>query len=211
MRLYSFFRSSASWRVRIALHLKGLDYDFTGVHLRKDGGQQKMADFKAVNPQGLVPALVDGDVVLNQSLAILEYLDETHPDPPFLFGDAQMRARIRSAALVIACDIHPLNNLRVLQYLGQEMGQDEAARNEWYQHWVQLSFDGLEKMIDGSEGFCFGGVVSLADICLVPQVGNAQRFNVGLSAYPKILSINENLLKLSAFADTAPEKQPDVE
>ncbi len=211
MRLYSFFRSSASWRVRIALHLKGLDYDFTSVHLRKDGGQQKAADFKAVNPQGLVPVLVDGDVVLSQSLAILEYLDETHSNTPFLFGDAAMRARIRSAALVIACEIHPLNKLHVLQYLGQEMGQDEAARNVWYSHWVQLSFEGLEQMIDGSGGFCFGSVVSLADICLVPQVYNAERFNVDLTSYPKICSINEHLLTLPAFADTAPEKQPDVE
>jgi maleylacetoacetate isomerase len=211
MHLYSFFRSSASWRVRIALHLKGLEYDFTSVHLRKDGGQQNAAKFKALNPQGLVPALEDGDVVLNQSLAMLEYLDEKHPRPPLLFGDAPMRARIRAAAQVIACEIHPLNNLRVLQYLGQELGLDEDARNQWYAHWVKVNFDGLEQMIEGSGQFCFGGAVSLADICLVPQVFNAERFNVDLSSYPKIASINAFLLTMPAFAETAPDKQPDVE
>lgn len=211
MKLYSFFRSSASWRVRIALALKGLAHDFEGVHLRRDGGKQNSPAFKAMNPQKLVPVLEDNGEALIQSLSIIEYLDETHPEPPLLAHDPVLRAHIRAASQIIACDIHPLNNLRVLLYLENELGQDEAARTRWYRHWVMAGFEALEDMVSGEGGFCFDGRVTLADLCLTPQVFNAERFGADLSAYPKLAGINGHLLTLPAFADTAPGKQPDAE
>lgn len=211
MKLYSFFRSSAAWRVRIALALKGLDYDFESVHLRKDGGGQNKPAYKAMNPQGLVPVLEADGKHLIQSMAIIEYLDEVHPEPALLHGDAAGRAHIRAIAQIIACEIHPLNNLRILQYLGGRLGHDEDVRTEWYHHWVKSGFDGIEPMIAGDQKFCCGDQPSLADICLIPQVFNAERFGFDLSPYPKIKAVNDAALALPAFSATAPGKQPDAE
>lgn len=213
MELYTYFRSSAAYRVRIALNLKGLKADYCYVHLVKDGGQQHKAEYLAVNPQGLVPVLVDNSHVLTQSLAIIEYLDETHPPPPLLPKDALGRAHVRALAQVVACDIHPVNNQRILKYLEKELGADEAARNRWYRHWIIEGFDALEKLLnsDSATGkFCHGGQPTVADICLVPQVFNAKRFSVDLAPYPAIRRINDYCLTLKAFADAAPEKQVDA-
>ena len=213
MELYTYFRSSAAYRVRIALNLKGLKADYRYVHLVKDGGQQHKAEYLAVNPQGLVPVLVDNSHVLTQSLAIIEYLDETHPPPPLLPKDALGRAHVRALAQVVACDIHPVNNQRILKYLEKELGADEAARNRWYRHWIIEGFDALEKLLnsDSATGkFCHGGQPTVADICLVPQVFNAKRFSVDLAPYPAIRRINDYCLTLKAFADAAPEKQVDA-
>lgn len=213
MELYTYFRSSAAYRVRIALNLKGLQADYRYVHLVKDGGQQHKPEYLAVNPQGLVPALVDHAQVLTQSLAIIEYLDETHPQPPLLPKDALGRARVRALAQVVACDIHPVNNQRILKYLEKELGADEAARNKWYQHWIIEGFNALEKLLSGNPGtgkFCHGNQPTIADICLVPQVFNAKRFSVDLAPYPTIARINEHCLVLQAFADAAPGKQIDA-
>lgn len=211
MKLYGYFRSSAAYRVRIALNLKGLDADQESIHLQK--GVQRMPDYLAVNPQGLLPALVDGDQVILQSLAICEYLDELHPDPPFLPQDPAGRARVRSLAQVSACDIHPLNNLRVLNYLTDQLGQSEEVKNRWYQHWIAEGFRGLEGLLTdhpGTGAYCHGDGVTLADICLVPQVFNARRFDCDLAPYPTVVRIADALDKLPAFAAAAPEKQPDA-
>ena len=213
MELYTYFRSSAAYRVRIALNLKGLRADYRYVHLVKDGGQQHQPEYRAVNPQGLVPALVDKDHVLTQSLAIIEYLEELHPNPRLLPEDSPGRARVRSLAQIVACDIHPLNNSRVLKYLEKELIADEAARKSWYQHWVVEGFTALEKLLAGNPAtgeFCHGNQPTVADICLVPQVFNARRFAVELSPYPTIRRINEHCLTIKAFADAAPEKQADA-
>ncbi|MBI2241109.1 MAG: maleylacetoacetate isomerase [Magnetospirillum gryphiswaldense] len=214
MRLYTYFRSSAAYRVRIALNLKGLDYDAVPVHLVKEGGQQKKPEYLALNPQGLVPALeVDGQV-LTQSLAIMEYLDETHPNPPLLPADALGRAKVRAIAQAIACDIHPVNNLRVLQYLGGRLGLDRAAKDDWYRHWVQTGLAAVEAMLSGGSGtgaFCHGDRPGLADCCLIPQVFNARRFDCDLSAMPTILGICQRAEALPAFAQAAPSAQPDFE
>ena len=212
MELYTYFRSSAAYRVRIALNLKGLKADYRYVHLVKDGGQQHKVGYLAVNPQGLVPALVDNGQVLTQSLAIIEYLDETHPQPPLLPKDSLGRARARALAQVVACDIHPVNNQRILKYLERELGVNEAARNQWYRHWITEGFDALEKLLTDNSAtgrFCHGGQPTLADICLVPQVFNAKRFSVDLVPYPAIRRINDYCLTLEAFADAAPDKQVD--
>lgn len=214
MRLYTYFRSSAAYRVRIALNLKGLEYDAVPVHLVKDGGQHKTAEYLALNPQGLVPVLqVDGQV-LTQSLAIIEYVDETHPSPPLLPADALGRARVRAIAQAVACDIHPVNNLRVLQYLGGRLGLDQAAKDEWYRHWVQTGLQAVESLLaqDSRTGaFCHGDQPGLADCCLVPQVFNAKRFNCDLSALPTIMAITQRCESLAAFAQAAPANQPDFE
>jgi maleylacetoacetate isomerase len=213
MELYTYFRSSAAYRVRITLNLKGLKADYRYVHLVKDGGQQHKPEYLAVNPQGLVPALVDNGQVLTQSLAIIEYLDETYPQPPLLPKDALGRARVRALAQVIACDIHPLNNSRILKYLEKELGVDETVRNIWYRHWIIEGFGALEKLLAGNPytgKFCHGDQPMLADVCLVPQVFNARRFSVDLALYPNISHINDNCLMLKAFADAAPEKQADA-
>ncbi|HYH22978.1 MAG TPA: maleylacetoacetate isomerase [Azospirillum sp.] len=212
MKLYGYFRSSAAYRVRIALNLKGLQAEQASVHLRK--GEQKQPPFAALNPQKFVPVLVDGDTALTQSLAIVEYLEEVHPQPPLLPTDPAGRARVRALALAIACDIHPLNNLRVLNYLRSPLGQDEEARNTWYRHWVAEGFDALEAMLanDPATGrFCHGDAPTLADVCLVPQVANAERFDCDLAPYPTIRRIAEAARALPAFAAAAPEKQPDAE
>lgn len=208
--LYGYFRSSAAYRVRIALNLKGLAYRQVPVSLVK--AEQRSADFLTLNPQGLVPALQDGDVLLTQSLAICEYLDDAYPDAVQLLpADPVLRARVRAFAQAIACDIHPVNNLRILNYLKTELGQDEAARNSWYRHWVQEGFAALEQQLAAGAGqYCFGDNVTLADVCLLPQVFNAQRFNVDMAPYPRLAAIAENLAVLSAFADAHPSSQPDA-
>ena len=214
MQLYSYFRSSAAYRVRIALNLKGLSYEYVPVHLLKDGGQQLAPAYRKVNPNALVPTLVDGDLTLGQSLAIIEYLDETHPEPALLPSDAAGRARVRAIALTLACDIHPLNNLRVLKYLKHDLKVDEAAKNGWYRHWIDVGLGGLEQMLAGSDEagrFCHGDTPTLADLCLVPQMFNARRFGCDLSAFPTLVRIDAACQELKAFQDAAPERQPDAE
>ncbi len=213
MELYTYFRSSAAYRVRIALNLKGLKADYRYVHLVKDGGQQHKPEYLALNPQGLVPALVDHGQVLTQSLAIIEYLEETHLQPPLLPKDAPGRARVRALAQVVACDIHPLNNSRLLKYLERELHADEAARNTWYRYWVVEGFTALEKLLAGNSRtgkFCHGDQPTLADICLVPQVFNAKRFETDLAPFPTIRRIHDHCLTLKAFTDAAPEQQADA-
>jgi maleylacetoacetate isomerase len=211
MILYDYFRSSAAYRVRIALNLKGLKAARRSVHLRK--GDQRGAEYRAVNVQGLVPTLDLGGVRLTQSLAIIEYLDEKYPEPPLVPRNAEDRAFARAIALSIACDIHPLNNLRILQYLGKELGVDEPKRDEWYRHWVKEGFDALEKqLVDrGSGTYALGSQPTIADVFIVPQVANAVRLKVPMDAYPRIAAINGACLKLQAFADARPEVQPDAE
>lgn len=214
MKLYTYFRSSAAYRVRIALNLKGLPYEAVPVHLLRNGGEQRQADYLALNPAGLVPALEDGGALLTQSLAIIEYLDETHPQPPLLPGDALGRARIRALAQAIACDIHPINNLRVLQYLSRELGASEEQKTAWYRHWVEEGLAAVEAMLahaPRSGRFCFGDTPTLADICLVPQVSNAQRFKCNTAHIPTVLRIAEACEALEAFRLAAPANQPDAE
>jgi maleylpyruvate isomerase len=214
LKLYSYFRSSASFRVRIALELKGLSYDYVPVHLLKEGGQQLKPEFRAVNPDGLVPALADGGHVLQQSLAIVEYLDEVHPEPKLLPGTALDRAYVRGLAQEIACEIHPLNNLRVLKYLKHTVGVTDEVKDAWYRHWIELGFASLQANLErgGKAGrFCFGDSPTLADICLAPQVFNAQRFNIDVTRYPAIAKIYEACMELPAFQTAQPKSQPDAE
>ena len=211
MKLYSYFRSSAAYRVRIALNLKGLPYEMDFVHLTKDGGRQHSAEFNAINPAKLVPALrLDGGDVLTQSLAIIDYLDETHPQPPLLPVDPLQRAKVRAVALTIACDIHPIDNLRVLQYLKRTLKHEQSDIDTWYHHWIIQGFNAIEAAIAPGP-YCFGAQVTLADICLVPQVFNARRLNVPLEAFPKIVAVESACLKLAAFDKARPENQPDAE
>ncbi len=213
MRLYTYFRSSAAWRVRIALALKGLSPAQEFIHLLQGGGQQHTAAFRGKSPLGLVPVLeTDDGAVLTQSLAIIEWLEETHPTPLLLPAEPLARARVRAFALAIACDIHPLNNLRVLRYLEQAMDQSGAARDAWYHHWIAEGLTALEALLrDAGPGpFCFGDVPSIADVCLVPQMANARRFKCPLDAYPMLQRAEAAALALPAFRDTAPERQPDA-
>ena len=211
MKLYSYFRSSAAYRARIALNLKGLPYETVSVHLVKDGGHNRRPEYRAVNPQMRVPALVaPGGEVLIQSLAIIEYLDETHPEPPFLPKDPIARAKVRGLAELIACDIHPLNNTSPLRYLKHQMGQEQSAIDAWYHHWVREGFEALEALVEPGPYAC-GNSVTLADICLVPQVANARRLKVPLAAFPKIVGVEAACLKLPAFDRARPENQPDAE
>jgi maleylacetoacetate isomerase len=214
MKLYTFFRSSASYRVRIALNLKGVSYEQAPIHLRRGGGEQFSAAYKAINPQALVPALEDGGRFLTQSLAIIEYLEERYPKPALLPGDPADKALVRAMALLIACEVHPIQNLRVLNHVKKEYNQTDDQVNRWAQHWINLGLTALEQMIvaQANRGkFCFGESPTLADICLVPQLGNARRYGCDLSAYPTILQIEANCAALPAFANAAPEKQPDAE
>jgi maleylacetoacetate isomerase len=214
MKLYDYFRSSAGYRVRIALNLKGVTPDErASVHLRM--GNQRAQDYLELNPQGLVPALAldDGDV-LTQSIAIIEYLDETHPQPPLLPRDPAGRARVRSIALSIACEIHPLNNLRVLNYLVNTLGVSKAQKDGWYKYWIDVGFEALETRLarESQTGrFCHGDAPTLADICLVPQVANARRFDVDVTPYPTLTRIEAACKALPAFAAAEPERQPDAE
>jgi len=211
VKLYSYFRSSAAYRVRIALNLKGLPYEMDFVHLTKDGGRQHSAEFNAINPAKLVPALrLDSGDVLTQSLAIIDYLDETHPQPPLLPGDPVQRAKVRAVALTIACDIHPIDNLRVLQYLKRTLKHEQSDIDAWYHHWIIQGFNTIEAAIAPGP-YCFGAQVTLADVCLVPQVFNARRLNVPLEAFPKIVAVESACLKLAAFDKARPENQPDAE
>lgn len=211
MKLYSYFRSSAAYRVRIALNLKGLPYQMAFVHLTKDGGQQRKPEFVAINPQKRVPALeLSSGEVLTQSLAIIAYLDEVYPEPPFLPVDALERAKVRAIAQVVACDIHPLNNLIALQYLKRALKHEQPEIDAWYHNWVIDGFNAIETMLNPAPYAC-GNHVSLADICLVPQVNNAHRLKVPLDAFPKIVAVEQACLKLPAFDKARPENQPDAE
>jgi maleylacetoacetate isomerase len=213
LRLYSYWRSSAAYRVRIALNLKQLHYDLVPVHLLEAGGQQRMPEYRGINPQSLVPTLMHGHRIFRQSMAIIEYLDETWPDPPLLPSVARDRARARAIAQAIACDVHPLNNLRVLQYFENVWGVPAPEREEWGRHWIREGFAAVEKMLaeNLSTGtFCDGEMPGLADCCLVPQVYNARRFSVDMETYPTIRRIYDNCLKVSAFDAARPEKQPDA-
>ena len=214
MKLHGYFRSSASYRVRIALNLKGLSYEQASVHLMRGGGEQFTAAFRQLNAQALVPVLQDGERVLTQSLAIMEYLEEVHPQPPLLPKDPAARARVRSLALAVACEIHPLNNTRVLAYLTGPLGLSGETRNTWYHHWIALGLQALEARLAGEREtgkFCHGDAPGLADCCLVPQLANARRFKCDVAPYPTLLKIEANCQALEAFQRAAPDKQPDAE
>jgi len=214
MKLYSYFRSSAAYRVRIALNLKGLPYDIVPVHLMKDGGQQRSADYRAMNPTALVPTLDDNGLTIPQSMAILEYLEETQPQPALLPGDAAGRARVRAIAQTIACDIHPLNNLRVLKYLKHDLNVSEGDKDIWYKHWVAEGLGAIEAMLADhpvAGRFCHGDQPTFADLCLVPQLFNARRFGCDESAWPTIVRIDQACAQLDAFRRAAPDRQPDYE
>ncbi len=219
-RLYTYWRSSAAYRVRIALSLKGLDYESVPKHLLRDGGEQRKPEYLAVNPQGLIPALADDGFVVPQSLAICEYLEEIHPEPRLLPGSARDRAMVRGMAMVVACDTHPLNNLPIMGYLRREFGADDAAVNRWVGHWIDRGFAALERWVSampsaateaGQQRFCFGNAATLADVCLVPQMYNARRFSVDVTPYPRLVAICAHLEALPAFAAARPEDQPDAE
>jgi len=212
-KLYGYFRSSAAYRVRIALGLKGLEYEHLGINLMPGVSEQKSEAYKALNPQGRVPYFIDGDVALSQSPAILEYLDEAYPHIPLLPADMDERARVRQLASLIGCDIHPLNNLAVLMRLKGDLGVDEKGVNSWYHHWVIEGFTALEELLAGSKvtgRFCHGDRPGMADIYLVPQVWNARRFNVPLGAFPTIMRIDAACNEIEAFRKAAPENQPDA-
>jgi maleylpyruvate isomerase len=214
MKLYSYFRSSASYRVRIALNLKNLPYEYLPVHLLRDGGEQFKPEYRKLNHDAIVPTLVDGDQVITQSLAIIEYLEETHPEPPLLPSKPIDRAYVRSIVQQLACEIHPLNNLRVLKYLKRTVGVNDEVKDAWYLHWISSGFAALEEYLvaDGRAGkLCFGDTPTIADICLVPQMANARRFSIDLSPYPTLRRIEAACNALPAFADAAPAKQPDAE
>ena len=210
MQLYNYFRSSASYRVRIALALKGLDYDYETVHLAK--GQQMQESYAAVSASRLVPLLKDGEQTLTQSLAIIEYLDELHPRPPLLPPTPIERARVRALALDIACEIHPLNNLRVLRYLVRDMKVAEDDKNRWYRHWVETGLEVVERQLAALPGsYCHGELPTLADCTLVPQIFNAKRFDCRLDHVPNVVRVFDNCMKLQAFERTRPENCPDAE
>ena len=211
--LYSYWRSSAAYRVRIALNLKGLDYAIAPVHLTRGGGEQHHDEYRALNPQQLVPTLVDGDNVIHESLAIIEYLEDAYTDTPRLLPSGlRACARVRALAQMVACDIHPIGNLRVLQYLQRELGATEEQKLAWSRHWIEIGFDAIEALLAANRKgpFCEGNAPTLADCCLVPQVYNARRFGVPLTRYPTIDAIDAVCRKLEAFALAAPEAQADA-
>ncbi|HEY6831355.1 MAG TPA: maleylacetoacetate isomerase [Pseudolabrys sp.] len=211
MKLYTYFRSSAAYRVRIALNLKGLPYEMAAIHLTKDGGQQHKPDYHAINPHERVPSLqLSSGEVLTQSLAIIEYIDEIEPEPPLLPADALDRAKARAIAQIVACDIHPLNNLVSLQYLKRTLKHEQPEIDAWYHHWVLEGFAAIEAMINPAPYAC-GAHVTLADVCLVPQVFNARRLKVPLDKFPKIVAVEAACQKLPAFDKARPENQPDAE
>ncbi|HAW93824.1 MULTISPECIES: maleylacetoacetate isomerase [unclassified Arsukibacterium] len=212
MKLYSYWRSSAAYRVRIALNLKQLSFETIPVHLLKDGGQQHSAQYQQLNPNQLVPTYVDGELTLNQSLAIIEYLEEMYPEPALLPEDAAAKAQVRSLALDIACDIHPLNNLRVLQYLTGPLTLTDDQKTEWIHHWLHTGFTALEQRLLRTSGeFCYGDSITLADVCLVPQVYNALRFKLDTLEYPTISRLYHHCQQLAGFALAAPEQQSDAQ
>ncbi len=212
MILYSYWRSSASYRVRMALNLKGLDHDIRPVHLVRDGGEQFGEGYSALNPQQLVPTLVDGDTVVTQSMAMLEYLEERHPEPALLPPASAERARVRAIAQAVACDIHPLNNLRVLKYLTGTAGLDEGARLAWYRHWTESGLAAVERLLENPQTgrFCHGDEPTMADCCLLPQVYNAERFECDLRPLKQIRRICNALESIPAVVDAMPENQPDA-
>jgi maleylacetoacetate isomerase len=207
MKLYTYFRSSAAYRVRIALNLKGIKHEMVGVNLLKS--EQISPEYLAVNPQGLLPALETDQGQLSQSLAILEYLDEIHAEVPLMPSEPWQKAQVRSLAYAVACDIHPIDNLRVLKYLTNELEVTDQQKTDWYLHWIQIGFEKLEIQL-GDSSFCFGDTPTLADICLVPQVFNALRFKLDMNQFPKIAAIYERCNALPAFKDAAPENQFDA-
>lgn len=214
IKLYGYFRSSAAYRVRIALNLKGLSVEHIPVHLVKNGGEQLTPAYLQLNPEGLVPTLVDEGDVLTQSLAIIEYLDEKYPQNPLLPSELLARAQVRAFALSIACDIHPVNNLRILRYLNHQLGLDETQRNQWYRHWCETGLAVLEQRLASSHRsgkFCFGDTPGLADCCLIPQIFNAQRFDCDVGALPTLMHIYEHCLTLPAFIDAMPSNQADAQ
>jgi len=214
LKLYTYFRSSAAYRVRCALNLKGMNWEAVPVHLVRDGGEQNQPAYRARSPLGTVPALETEAGVITQSLAIIEYLEETQPQPPLLPASAEGRARVRAIAQTIACDIHPVNNLRVLQYLGRYFGATQEQKDAWYQHWVNEGLAAVEKLLAGHPAtgtFCHGEMPTMADCCLVPQVFNARRFNCPLDALPTIRRIVDACEQLPAFQNAAPARQPDAE
>ncbi|HEV2563107.1 MAG TPA: maleylacetoacetate isomerase [Rhizomicrobium sp.] len=210
--LYTYFRSSAAFRVRIALNLKGIEPEYKFVHLLKEGGQQFRGEYEALNPQHLVPTLVNDGKVIGQSLAIIEYLDEIIPEPPLLPKDALGRARVRQIAYAVACDIHPINNLRVRRYLLHELHHSEDEILAWQVHWMKTGFDALEKMLSAGSGkFCHGDAPTLADICLIPQLANARGANMDLNPWPTLKRLEKAAYELAAFSDALPKNQPDAE
>jgi len=214
LALYTYFRSSAAYRVRIALNLKGLDADHRFIHLLKDGGQQHGEAYRAINPQQLIPTLIDNGHAIAQSLAIVEYLEETHPEPPLLPKGAFARARVRQIAYAVACDIHPVNNLRVLQQLRRNFAATEDQRAEWQKHWIALGFTAIESLLANAPEtgvYCHGDAPSLADICLIPQMANARRANLDLAPYPTLTRIEQSALANPAFAAAQPKEQRDAE
>lgn len=214
MKLYTYFRSSAAYRVRIALNLKGLQYEAIPVHLLRGGGEQLQETYRSINPSGLVPAFQDDFITLTQSMAILEYLEDAYPQTPIMPKDATERAHVRELAQIIACDIHPVNNLRVLRYLVNELGVSEEKKAEWYRHWLVGGLEVLEKHLarDPSAGpLCHGHTPTIADCCLVPQVFNAQRHGIDVSIYPNIARINAQCIEIPAFVAAHPSNQPDAE
>lgn len=213
LQLYGYWRSSAAYRVRIALNLKGIPYEQVSVHLVKDGGEQHKPEYRSLNPQGLVPFLIDGDTKLSQSIAMLEYLEERHPEPRLLPEDIHLKAKVRATCQTIACDIHPVDNLRVLKYLTGKLGVEEEQKMEWYRHWITLGFTALEQQLQeySKQGpYCFGEQLTMADACLIPQVYNANRFACSMESFPRLRAINDACLGLEAFKQAIPEAQPDA-
>ncbi|WP_019025770.1 maleylacetoacetate isomerase [Colwellia piezophila] len=212
MKLYGYWRSTAAYRVRIALHLKNIPFESISVHLVKNGGEQHSRDYSELNPNHLVPTLVDGDFSLNQSLAIIDYLDQVHVEHALYPKELQSRAKVKALALDIACEVHPLNNLRVQQYLAKSLQVSDQAKQAWVEHWMTIGFKAVEQKLSLSAGqFCFADTVTVADICLVAQVYNAHRFNVEMIAYPLINQVVDNCNKLPAFIKALPENQPDAQ
>ncbi|MCW5588773.1 MAG: maleylacetoacetate isomerase [Legionellales bacterium] len=213
LKLYSYYRSSASYRVRISLELKKIPYELRCIHLTKNGGQQHTQAFIELNPQALIPTLVDEGTVISQSLAIIEYLEECYPKPSLYPNTPAARALVRNYSQLIACDIHPLNNLRVLNYLSEELTLSPAQKNTWYHHWIELGFSSLETLLNKHPaGYCcYGDEPTVADICLIPQVYNAERFKVDMTPYPRIQAIYQHCLSLEPFILAQPESQPDYE
>ncbi len=211
MKLYSYYRSSASYRVRIALNYKKIAYDIIPVHLLNEGGEQFKPEYQIINPNNTVPTLVDGTTRITQSLAAIEYLEATYPSLALLPDNPKAQAEVRSLALTIACDVHPLNNLRILKYLKNELHISEVAKNAWYVHWLQLGFKAIETELQArqSSQFCYGTALTLADVCLIPQVYNAHRFEVDMTAYPLINEVYQHCLALAPVYQASPEQQPD--